>query len=174
MYSDEFPTSPEGGLMPLQRPSYSPADYHKVQDAISDVLDDLRQIAPALNDAQRETVLNITGARAMSVSSDGRPIQYDVDQVTEQYRMVQIIREKVLSAGNIIAENASAKDLSALVNAINSTISLFMRHQTTMDHLKEMRIMREATILALKGLPEDVISEFFRRLEELRAGLANE
>lgn len=168
MYSNDT-----GSAVPAL-PSYSPADYHRVQQGISDVFEELRQIAPALNDNQKEEALSIIGINGFSSStvgynSNGKVIQFDVDQVSAQYALVQALREKVLTTGNDIREFASAKDLSALINAINSTIALFLRNQEKIDHLKEIRMMREATILAMKDMPPEIQANFFKRIEELRS-----
>lgn len=171
MYSDEHQQAIASGVMP----SFSPADYHRVQHAISDCFLELKQIAGALTDDQKHQVLLMLGINPGNVGtigmSDGMVLQYDVDQVAAQYQLVQQLRAKVLTPGNDIQERATAKDLSALINAINSTIALFMKNQERIKHLKEMRAMKEATILALKDMPEEVQLNFFKRLDEMRSSL---
>lgn len=148
-------------------PSYSPADYYQVQDAIKDVMSELKHIAKALTDEQKQEVLAIIGTMG---TTTGLLQQFDVDQVTAQYALVQKLRAMVLDPQSNLHERTTTKDISALITAINTTIGLFLRNQERLDHLKEMQNMREATIAALKDLPPESQQRFFRRLEELRHG----
>lgn len=173
MYSEQLvPPHLNDSLVSAQMPvpSYSPADYYKIQSHIEDVLNDLREIAPALNDIHRQSIFNIIGRPAEALNEDGTGlIQYDIDQVTSQYALVQKIRAMVLDPNNNFHERTDAKGLSALVNAINGTINLFIRTQDKIEHLKKMQNMREATVAAIKGLPPEVQTTFINKLEELDA-----
>lgn len=173
MYSNEQKQAIAAGILP----SFSPADYHRVQDAINDCFTELKQIAPALTDDQKHQVLLMLGITPGNLgtmgTANGSLVQYDVDEVAAQYQLVKQLRAKVLTPSNEIAERATAKDLSALITAMNGTIGLFMKNQEKIDHLKEMRAMREATILALKDMPEEVQLSFFKNLELMRSSIGN-
>lgn len=155
---------------PVQPPRFSAQDYHKVQAEVEDLLAHFKDFAPAMTEDQKARALSYMGiVQPYEVlQRNASHATYDVDQVSAQYALVQKIRQMVLDPANNFTERTDAKGLSALVNAINGTISLFMRHQESLDSLKEMRIMREAIIEAVKDLPNEVQDKFFRRLEQLR------
>lgn len=159
---------PPGQIAPgafTQVPAYSPADYHRVQESIRDVLSELQQVAPALSDTHRQEIAYMVGISGTGYESHD---SFDVDQVTSQYALVKKIRSMVLDPQNNFHERTDAKALSALINAINGTITLFFKNQEKIDNLKEMRNMREAVITAVKDLPAEAQETFFKRLEELR------
>ena len=153
-------------------PAYSPADYYKVNDAINDLINDLRQVAPALSDSHKLEIMAVAGIPSV-FHSIGKTqtglVQYDVNEVVQQYKMVKLLQSKVLTNNGDILVGTDAKSLSALINSINSTIALFLRNQEKIDHLKAMKTMQEAVIGAVKDLPPETQATFLKRLNELRS-----
>ena len=160
------------GLESMPTPAaFSPHDYYRVQQAIEEAFEELKAVAPALTTEQKLKAAQILDIDYLA--SAVMPIDtlesFGIDEVSAQFALVKLLRDQVLSSNGRILEESSTKDVTSLINAINSTISLFMRAQEKIDHLREMQRMREATIVAMKEMPMEVQTKFFQYLDTFRA-----
>lgn len=155
-YSSEDHTTPQE----LFKPAFAPVDYHKVQTAINDCIADIHELLPAFSKDQKMQLQRLIGG-----VSDATIM--GIDEVTNQYQLVLRIRDMVLDGDDHFYESTTAKDLSALVNSISNLISLYLKHQVKLDQLRDIAVLREAVVDAVRELPMDVQTKFFAKLEEL-------
>lgn len=147
-------------------PSYHPHNYHRVQMAINTLVQDIKDLVPAMTKTQKSTVAALIGAR---MEAPDLTTELTMSEVSKQYQLVLNLQDQLINDAGGIMSDASAKEISALINALNTTISLFMRSQKEMNHLEEMQNMREAIVYALKESPAETQENFFKRIEEHRA-----
>lgn len=152
--------------VPNRAPAYSAADFHKVQAEIGTMMIDLQEMIPALTKTQKMQIQAMLGLG----TSDNPSMVMDIDEVTAQYMLVLKVRDMVLDPQQRFHERTDAKGLTALVNAINGVINLFIRHQAKLDHMKEVSHMRESVVFAISELDPEVQQRFFEKLEELNNG----
>jgi tRNA threonylcarbamoyladenosine modification (KEOPS) complex Pcc1 subunit len=98
---------------------------------------------------------------------EGSGTPYTINDIHEQYRMVQRLRDQLLDRDDRVLVGVSAKDLSSLINSINSLIGLFLRAEEVMNRVEEEGRLREAVQAALTTLPAAARKTFFNRLSDL-------
>lgn len=159
--------SPAGpSLDGFSQPAYHPHDYHRVQDAIRSLVQEIKEMVPAMTIPQRAMIANLIGA---TLEDGPMPTELTMSEVSKQYQIVLKLQDQLINDVGGIMSDASAKEISALITAMNNTIALFMRSQKDMNHLEEMQNMREAIVYALKESPAEVQENFFKRIDEHRA-----
>ena len=149
------------------QPQPSLVDMHKVRQRIEEVLTDLHSVSSALTLADRTRIHSMLNIEDMTYTPGEIRANMDVDEVTRQYLLVLKIRNMVLDPNQQIAKGDDVKALSSLVSSINSLISLWIRSQEKVDHMREVSHMREAVIAAISEQSAEVREIFFAKLKEL-------
>jgi len=149
----------------MPRPDLSAYEKQATKEAIQELIADLQDLAPAITDAQKATIFDILGPLYDTHDELPGTGQVDIDAVTEQYMLVKSIKRKVMDPHGTLHYHASARELTSLVNAINSVISLFIRHQDRMDTLAQVQELKRAINAALEDSPEEVKRKFLQALE---------
>jgi len=151
------------GLLPTShgvKPQYiTTSSYHLAQADIDDAIQELLLHSAALTNDHRRQLTRIIER------SDGLDKQYGIDEVHQQYRLVEKIRTQVVSDDGMILPDTTVKDLSALIGALNSLISVYIRSEQKLNKLQEEANLREAVLEALKELPPEAREVFFKKLD---------
>ena len=141
----------------------SPADYYQAQEDINDIINNLYSYRTQLSPKHMDML------RVLCAKDDSSDF-LTVDEVTKQFQMVKKLRNTLLDHDNNIMINADAKGLSALISSINSLISLFIRSQDKINHMKEVADLREAVLTAVSTLPQEARQIFLDKLDSLSTG----
>lgn len=134
--------------------------YHKISESINDSINDIRRYASILT-PQQTLVLH-----AIVDKASGRP-SFDASEVDKQYHLLLKIQEQVIDPTGILVDTASVKDLTSVLSAISSVVSLFLKTQAQIDSIKAEADLKDAVLTAIGEAPQDVKEKFFKRLAEL-------
>jgi hypothetical protein len=147
------------------------------QEAIENAIDELRDLAPALNADQKAQIYDLLGEidpdDSLSLLGGGADLGWgngtvgivDIDTITAQFLLVQSIRKKVMDPRGVLRHKASARELTSLVNAINSVVNLFMRHADKVRSMQEVAQLKRAVSYALEKAPAEVRDKFLSAME---------
>lgn len=146
--------------------AYTAQDRLKVRAEIRDILGQLADIAPAFDDDDKAEAYRILGPLYSDYEEDASSLKIlDATTIYQQYLLVLSIRRKVLERDNLIRHDASARDLTSLVNSLNSLVGLFMRSQDKLKAMQEVQHLKAAVSSALKDAPEDVRNRFMQTMK---------
>lgn len=148
----------------MERPiANSPAAYLNQLDEINENLLDLEEVAHLLTDRHKDRLRKLAG-----------PLKdkelFTIDDVSEQYALVKKLRARVLDNEGELLEGFDPRALSTFITTLNTTITLFLKNQATIDHLKEINFLQEAVNSVVKDFPQEEQRKFYRKLEEIRSG----
>lgn len=139
----------------------SPAAYMRQIEEINENLLDLEEVAHLLTPRHKERLRKMAG-----------PLEdndlFTVDDVSEQYALVKKLRARVLDNEGELLEGFDPRALSTFITSLNTTITLFLKNQATIDHLKEVNFLQDAINEVVKDFSPEDQRKFYRRLEELR------
>lgn len=143
----------------------SKSDYLKAVDEINDCIHDLEEMRTFLNDTHRGRLKKLIGHDLED------EIDFNVDEIEKQFIMVKKIRNQLVSDDGRLLEGAEVREISALISASNSLITLFLKNQSMIDHLKEVALLREAVTHAIKELDKESQTKFFNKFDLITAGI---
>ena len=141
----------------------SKSDYLRNLDDINDSLLDLEEMSMFLTPEHKKRMRKL-------VVDQTDETMFGVDEVEAQFLMVKKIRDRLVSSDGHLLEEADVKQISALVSASNSLISLYFRNQGMIDHLKEVSTLREAVTVAIRELDRDAQAKFFNTFDRIAGG----
>lgn len=141
----------------------SKSDYLRNIDEINDCLLDLEEMSMFLTPEHRKRLKKL-------IVNEADNTMFGVDEVEAQFIMVKNIRDRLVSSDGHLLEEADVKQISALVSASNSLISLYFRNQGLIDHLKEVAVLREAVTVAIRGLDKEDQMKFFTTFDKITGG----
>lgn len=91
-----------------------------------------------------------------------------IDDVVAQFNLVRRLRDRMVDENDTLLDGVEAKDLRALISAITSFITLYLRQQAAIDHLLEIRHLHDAINTVVKDFSPEDRARFYKRLEELK------
>jgi hypothetical protein len=138
----------------------SKADYLRNVEEINDCILDLEEMAAFITPEQKKRLLKMIG-------DEGSGLDFTVDEVEKQFTMVRKIRDQLVAHDGRLLEDVDVKQISALISASSSLISLYLKNQALIDHLKEVSSLREAVTVAIRELDRDSQMKFFNKFDEL-------
>jgi hypothetical protein len=145
--------------------------YYEIRQAIEDAIAGLQDVLPALQKEDRLKLYELIGPidpENTEVAALNRDI--NIDDVAEQYRLVQHIRSEVLSPANTIKHGSTARELTALTGAISNLCGMFFRQQDKIRLLQEVQSIKRAVNVALETCEPQVKMNFISALERARHG----
>jgi len=144
----------------LSKPDFtSTAAYHQAQQEVDDAIAELHLHEAILTPKHRNSLAKLSEEDGSLVAGE-----YGINEVQEQYKLVEKIRRQVLTDTGKIMEGCNLKDLSALTSSLNSLISVYIRSQEKLNKMQEEANLRDAVAEALKTLPEEAREVFFSTL----------
>lgn len=87
-------------------------------------------------------------------------------EVNEQIKVVRALRKKVLDENGDIAEGYGARDAKELVASANTLLGNLMKFHDKIINQNRMRLIEQATVEAVKTLPDEQQEVFFSKLQE--------
>jgi hypothetical protein len=151
-------------LATLSMPKFSPEDYYKVQDSINVLLEDFKDLLPAMSEEQKDQLIKIIDKPSINRDS------VSVDDVVAQYRLVIKIRNKLIRPNDELADEATARDLTSFTNAVGNLLNVYMRNESKFNQMREIAETREAIQYALAEQSDEVKRRFLERLRGLQGG----
>lgn len=88
-------------------------------------------------------------------------------EVTDQIVALRALRTRVLTDTGLVRAGVTARELKEVVAASNSMLQTLMKTHERIVNYDRMRAIEEATIEAIKELPDEVKQQFFAKLEQL-------
>jgi hypothetical protein len=146
-------------------------EYYRIRQEIADAIGNLQDVLPALTKEDRVKLYNLIGPIDPENNVPKELIQeVNIDDVVEQYRLVQHIRKSILDPSNTIKHDASARELSALTSAISNLCNMFYRHQDKTKLMSEVQSIKRAVSIALESCDPEVKQRFITVLQRVRDG----
>ena len=175
-YMDRLENPPNPNTQPYIERHGGNGGFGASQEAINAAISDLRDLAPALTPDQKAQIYELLGeidpeGDAALGGNDfgwgnGTIGIVDIDTITAQFMLVQGIRKKVIDPRGVLRHKASARELTSLVNAINSVVNLFMRHADKVQVMQEVAQLKRAVSFALDKAPPEVVNKFLSVMEK--------
>ncbi len=162
--------SPLTSPAPPKRPYMLDANsYFQARQAVDDAIGNLQDVLPALSKEDRIKLYDLIGPIETEDYSSTMSRNVDIDEVTEQYQLVQHIRRSVLDPSNTIKHGATTRELTALVSAMSNLSNLFFRQKDKVELMQEVQAIKRAVSVALEECTPDVKERFIATLERARS-----
>jgi hypothetical protein len=136
------------------------SDYLRSLDEINDCILDLEEMQDLLGPNHKKRLRKL-------VANELDETVFTVDEVEKQFALVRKIRDQLVAADGHLLEDVDVKTISALISSSSSLISLYLKNQAMIDHLKEVATLREAVTHAIKELDRESQTKFFTKFDEL-------
>ena len=137
----------------------SHAAYHRNILEIDNLITDLQEYSSLFTPQHKTTLRRLVGEDTPSVMT--------VDEIQKQFELVKKIRDQIIDPSGKLLDGVEVKVIAALVSSLSSLISLFLKNQEKIDHMKEVSHLKVSVIEAVSGLDADTQSKFFAKLDEL-------
>lgn len=142
--------------------------YFQARQAVDDAIGNLQDVLPALTKDDKVKLYNLIGP--IEAEDYVRPLEGNIgiDEVTEQYMLVQHIRRSVLDPSNTLKHGATPRELTAMVSAMSNLSNLFFRQRDKIDLMQEVQAIKRAVNVALEDCPQEVKEKFITTLQRAR------
>ena len=138
----------------------SAASYHLAVEELNVIIVDLEEHASLLTSKQKATLLRLSGYDPSSNA-------ISVDQLTKQYELVLMIRDRLLDSEGSVLQGIETRSLASFSASVNSLIQLFLRNKDKLDHIREVELLRSAVIKAVETLDKPAQVRFFQEFDSL-------
>lgn len=88
------------------------------------------------------------------------------DEVNAQIRMVRALRATILDEDGAIIQGSSARDAKEVISSSSTLLTSLMKFHEKIINQDRMRLIEQATIEAIKTLPDEQQEKFFSYLSE--------
>jgi len=88
-------------------------------------------------------------------------------EIHSQYILLNTIRGRLLDENSQLLQDATAKEVQALMSQCNSFLSLYLRSMEKIDRDKELVEIEQAVTEAMRDCPKEVQDRYLERLKEL-------
>jgi len=127
-------------------------------------------LAERLTDYYPDYFKNTTSARSgVATTSEDDPgygAHFDIsNEVNEQIKAVRALRSLVMDDSGNINEGYTARDAKELIGSSNTLLGSLMKFHDKIINQNRMRLIEQATIEAVKTLPEEQQELFFTKLQ---------
>lgn len=155
--------------LPPQKPTVVDShSYHTARQEVENIINNLGDVLPVIEQKDRLRIYEMLGPIEDSSAYTQVPDVITIDEISEQYRLVQFIRSTVLSPNNTIKHGATTRELTALTSSIANLSNMFFRQQDKVKLLQEVQAIKRAVNTALSSSPEEVRKAFISALEKAR------
>ena len=135
------------------------ADYHNNLRVIDELIDDLQELSSLFTTAHKRRLQSVVGNVSTEVLT--------VDEVTKQYELVKKVRDQIVDNNCELLDGVEPRVIAALISSINSLISLYLKNEEKIDHIKKAYDMYQAVVFAISEQDKETQTRFFAKLDEL-------
>ena len=137
-----------------------PHKFHQIAAQIDDCISELDMYEGIISEPQAEKLRVI-----VNFAQDCPDL--DASEVNKQYKLLRQMQNQIVDMNGTLKAHATLKDISSVIAATNSTISLFLKAQKEIDFITEEANLKQAVLEAIGDLDSKVQQKFFNRLNQL-------